>query len=404
MNPFKMAWRNVWRNRRRTLVTIGAMALALFALIQYSGLMRGYMAGMERNILDLETGDVQIFAPGYLDDPSLYTRIETPDELVSRLEQAGFAASARLRAGGLAAGGDTSAGAAFIGLDLVQDQRVSQIHQHVREGVWLDARDRNGVVIGRRLAKTLALGPGDELVLLSQGADGSMANELYTIRGVLKSIGDGIDRTAVFMTAEAFRELMVVPDGAHQLIVRKPEAMDLPAATAQIKTLAPKLDVRSWKDLFPTIASMLENSGGVMYVMFIIVYIAIGIVILNAMLMAVFERIKEFGVLKALGVSPGGVWRLIMLESAYETGLAVVVGALAAIPLSRYLATTGIHMESLGGASIAGIAWDPIWRAQIEPSVFSGPIFTLIFIVTLAVIYPALKAALIRPVQAIHHR
>ena len=163
-------------------------------------------------------------------------------------------------------------------------------------------------------------------------------------------------------------------------------------------------ETQTWKQILPTLASMLDSTRGAMYAMFVIVYIAIGIVILNAMLMAVFERIREFGVLKALGVSPWGVIRLIWLESIAQTGLALAIGVLASLPVLFYLRDVGIDLSGIGNMSISGIAWDPVWKAEVNRFTFLGPIVTLIVIVGIAVIYPAAKAAAIRPVDAMRHR
>jgi ABC-type antimicrobial peptide transport system permease subunit len=140
-----------------------------------------------------------------------------------------------------------------------------------------------------------------------------------------------------------------------------------------------------------------------MITMFFIVYIAIGILILNAMLMAVFERIREFGVLKALGVGPFDVLRLIAVESAIQTGLALLVGVSFATPGILYLSRTGLDLGRFGDFSVMGIAMDPVWRAAVTTGVFTGPIVTLVLIVSAAVIYPAVKAAVIDPVDAMHH-
>jgi ABC-type lipoprotein release transport system permease subunit len=380
------------------------MSLALFVMIQYAGLAAGFFAGMERNILDLETGDLQVFAPGYRDKPSLYTRVEDPEPFLRDLERAGYRASARLLAGGLAAGEEASAGVTLLGVDIPRDMRVSRIHEQLLRGDWLDASEPHGAVLGRRLAHTLGVGPGDEIVVLTQGADGSMANELYRVRGVLKNVGDRVDRTGVFLSFPAFRELMVLPAGAHQIIVRRPDGIGLDPAADRVRELAGELDVKSWKQLLPTLASMLDSTQGVMYVMFLIFYTAVGILMLNAMLMAVFERIREFGVLKALGVGPGGVLGIIVTEVAIQTGLAILVGGLLSVPAGWYLSVKGIDMSRYAGVAIAGVAWDPVWRSAFRPETLLGPILTLLGVVSLAVLYPALKAAMIQPVDAIHHR
>jgi ABC-type lipoprotein release transport system permease subunit len=398
-----MAWRNVWRNRRRTIVTVAAMSLALFVMILYAGLVEGYLQGMEHNILDLEVGDMQVFAGDYRNNPSIYTRIGEPDALIEPLHKAGFPATPRLLAFGMAAAGESSAGVSFRGVEVERDARVSLIHQQISQGSWLDPEHPAGVVLGRRLAKTLGAKPGSELIVLTQGADGSMAYDRYSVRGILRGISDATDRTGIFMTAEAFRELLVVRDGVHQIIVRRPDDLELPAAAARVESLAGELDVQTWRELLPTLASLLDSTRGMMITMFFIVYIAIGILILNAMLMAVFERIREFGVLKALGVGPFDVLRMIAVESAIQTGLALLVGVSFAIPGILYLSRTGLDLGRFGDFSVMGIAMDPVWRAAVTTGVFTGPIVTLVLIVSAAVIYPALKAALIDPVDAMHH-
>ena len=404
MSISKMAWRNLWRNRRRTLVTIAAMTLALLVLILYSGLAEGMLRGMERNVLDLEVGDVQIFAEDYRENPSIHTRIDDPERLIEPLGEAGFPASGRLLAFGMAASGDSSAGVSFRGIEVALDAQVSLVHEQLARGLWLDPDKPREIVLGRRLARTLAAELGTELLVLSQGADGSMAYELYTVRGVLRGIGDSVDRTGVFMTADAFRELFVVPHGVHQIIVRRPKDLDLPSAASRVHSVAPDHDVKTWRQLLPTISSLMDSARANILVAFFIVYLAVGILILNAMLMAVFERIREFGVLKALGVGPVDVVRLVVAETAIQTGIAILLAVALGVPGLIYLTKTGIDLGSLAGISIMGIAMDPIWRAAVSARTFTGPISTLLVVVSAAVLYPAVKAAVIRPVDAIRHR
>jgi putative ABC transport system permease protein len=399
----RMAWRNLWRNPRRSIVTVAAMTLALWVMILYSGLLQGYWRGMERSLLDMEVGDLQVFAPGYLDSPSLYTTIADPAPVLRRLDQLGYPASARLLGGGLAAAGEQSAGVSLRGLDVRRDERVCRISTAVGEGSWLDPRDPKGVVIGRRLAKALDVKTGQELVVVTQGADGSLANDLYRIRGVLKTVADATDRTAVFMNEAAFRELFVLPRGSHQIIVRRPEAVPLEVAAAGVRSVVGKLDARTWRELLPTVASMLESSRSVVFVVFAIVYLAVSILVLNAMLMAVFERIRELGVLKALGVGPLRVLALILLESGIQTGIAVSVGLLASLPGIYYLARFGIDVGKLGGVSLLGHAMPPIWYGVYTGGTLAAPIIMLVAMVLIGVLYPAFKAAWIRPVAAMRH-
>ena len=173
-------------------------------------------------------------------------------------------------------------------------------------------------MLGKRLARTLRAQVGSELVLLSQAADGSMANDLFTVAGILSSVGASTDQSAVLMLESTFRELMVLPRGTHQVVVRRPGETPIEAATTTARSLAPDLDVKSWRELMPTLATMVDFSRFAVYIVSTIIYLAIGLLLLNAMLMAVFERIREFGVFKAIGASPATVFSLIFLEASLE--------------------------------------------------------------------------------------
>lgn len=403
MNLLRMAWRNVWRNSRRSLITIGAMALALWAELVYSGLMAGLLTGMVADVTKLDMGDVQITSPRWTERPSLHEVVDDAG-ILKRLDEAGIPATARLQSGGLAASGELSAGVALIGLDPARDAAVLSVNQAVAEGEWLDTSDPRGVVVGRGLARTLSLKPGSELVILSQGADGSMANDLTHVRGVLRSVASGTDRASVLMTEGMFRELMVLPTGAHRIVVSVPDQADLAAETARIATMAPGASVKSWKQINPFIAQMVDAVSVQQKVVYFILYVAVAILVLNAMLMALFERIREFGVLKAIGYGPLQVFLLMVMEGLLQATVATVIGGVFALPAMAWLQVHGVDIGALGGVSMLGMTMPTIWRADYTVAVVKVPVIMLYGIVAAAVVYPAAKAALIRPIEAMHHQ
>lgn len=408
MNILSCALRNVWRTRHRSGVIILAMGFAGFIMIFYAALMEGLLRTTERNAIAMESGQIQIHAPGYRDDPDLYKTITNPAPVLAMLSARGYFAVPRLYGFGLAAAGVASAGVQLRGIDIARESRVTEIHQHLLEGRWLDDGEPTGVVIGRKLAKTLGVTVGSEVVIVGQGRDGSMANEIYRVRGLLKSASEGIDRAGFFMTAGAFRSLLVMPEDCHEIALRYVggEVPALDVRTSELVTLLPGLEVKNWRQLQPVLARILDISRYSLLLMLFITYTAVGILTLNSMLMAVFERIHEFGIIKALGVPPWQVFVLILVETAIQVLAAAGLAAATALPLSLYCQTHPVDLSALAStsASIAGIALDPLWYSRVTTETVVAPLLVMATMALLSVIYPALKAARIKPLAAIHYR
>lgn len=406
MKIIPIALRNISRKRIRSAITIGSMAFAGFIMLFFAALGQGLLYTMEQNAVGVNMGDIQIHAPGYRVDPDLYTRVPDPAALVNTLSAAGFNAAPRLYGFGLAAADGTSSGIWMRGVDLVNEPKVTLIHRQVMEGAWLSADTPKEVVIGKKLARTLNTKLGGEIVVVSQAADGSMANDIYFVRGILKSVGDAVDQGGFLMVDAEFRRLMGVPEGAHEIaITRMDKERPLAEAAEAVNTLVPGMEVKDWRQLQPVLAEMIDVMDTSLLFMLFIAYSAVGMVILNAMLMNVFERIREFGVMKALGVTPSQVFWLIVAEAMLEAVIANVVALGIGIPVVRHFEVHGIDLSSLSsGASLAGMAFDPIWYCKLTTKALTMPVWFMFIMVLAAVIYPALKAAFLKPLEAVHHQ
>ena len=332
-----MASRNVLRNWRRTLVTTLAMGFAGLIMILFASLMEGLLQASERNAVAMDLGDIQIHAYGYRDDPDLYKLIKNPEKIVKAIKAAGLYATQRLYGFGLVASGSASAGVQLRGIDLVNESKVTQIHNHVFAGRWLDKNAPKGVVLGKKLAKTLGVKPGDELVFVGQASDGSMANDLYNVRGILKSVGEEIDRAGLYMIIKEFRKLMVVDEGAHEIAVMRPDrSTDLVAARDKVASLAPGYETLDWRSLKPVIARILDLADAQMIIMVSITYVAVAMIVLNAMLMSVFERIRELGIMKAIGVTPWQIMLMVYMETIVQIVMASIIALLLGISVSYH--------------------------------------------------------------------
>jgi len=408
MNIFVWALRNTWRTRHRSGVIILAMGFAGFIMIFYATLMEGLLRNTERNAIAMETGQIQIHAPRYRDDPDLYKTIGNEDRVLARLAADGYRAAPRLYAFALAAAGSNSAGVRLRGLEVERESRVTEINRHLLTGTWLDPHEPDGVVLGRKLARILGLGLNGEVVIVGQAADGSMANEIYRVRGILKSVSEGIDRAGFFMTATAFRSLEVMPAGYHEIALRygADDGPTLSERTAALAAQFPDLEVKNWRQLQPVVARVLDISRYSLLLMLIVTYTAVGILTLNSMLMAVFERIHEFGVIKALGVLPHQVFLLIVTETGIQVLAAMGLAVGSALPLAFYCESHPVDLSSLAStsASIAGIALDPLWYTRVTWETILTPLLVMAAMALFAVLYPAAKAARLKPLAAIHHR
>jgi ABC-type lipoprotein release transport system permease subunit len=383
------------------------MAFACAIMIFYASLLEGWLAGMEKNAVGMDLGEMQIHAEGFRSDPDLYKIVAEEESVLATLDREGFAAAPRLFASGLAAAGNASSGIELRGVDLAREPLVTSLNQHVWQGHWLAEDDQAGVVVGRKLARILGLKLGDEVVVVAQASDGSMANELFQVRGILKSVAEGVDRSGFFITAATFRRLMIIPHGAQQIVVKRQVATeDLTRATARLARLLPEYEVRNWRQLQPVLARLFEMSDISLVIMLLITYAAVGILTLNALLMSVFERIPEFGVMKALGFSPWGLFAMIVVESMLQVTVAVLLSLAAGLPFAYYFSSHPIDFSGFVQASstIAGVALDAKWYTVVTVNSVVLPVFFLYLVAGLAIIYPALKAAMLKPLAAIYHR
>jgi len=399
-----LARRNLWRNGRRTAITLGAITLSTGMLIFMQALIDGMVAGTVRNATNLSVGEAEIHAPDYIEKRSFSDSVPEPERILREAEARGVPGTARSFGYGLVAHGTKSAGALFWGIDPSREREVFDLASHVDRGTFLAGDATRGVVLGKKLARTLGVGAGDELVVVVQAADGSLGNELYTVTGVLKSIGESIDRSAAILHRDDFAELFVSGGRVHELAFNTRGALPLDRIASVLHAVAPSQDVRTWRQLLPALSDMLEMSGTTLWIFGSIFFIAAGLGVLNTMLMATYERIHEFGVLKAIGASP---WR-IACDVAAEAGVLGLFGSVAGLALgvglSQWVKVHGIDTTSFAGeTSFGGVAFDPVWRALLTPRAITIPVLAMWLTSVVAALYPATIAARLRPVEAMNH-
>ncbi|UCG39268.1 MAG: ABC transporter permease, partial [bacterium] len=368
-------------------------------------LMVGMLDQMVHYATLLGSGHVQIHHPDYLEDHSIYDTVRDPEAVLDEVNALGLGSAApRVFATALVSSGQQSAGGQLWGIDPKLEAGVTELHLHLASGAWLAEGADGQVILGRNLAKTLSVGPGDEVIVLTQAADGSLGNAVYTVAGVLKSIGEGLDRGGVLMHIEDLSALLVMDSGIHEIALRLDDPDDLAGAG---RTLGAALngdlfDIRDWKRLFPELSEYLRVSSGSMSIVLFIIFAVASLGIVNTQLMSLFERTREVGIMRALGMGPRAIAGLVLLETLYMVLMAAVAGGAAGAAWSLRLERSGWDISWMGGSfDFIGVAFDPHLYATLTPSAVIDSVAVMIVVVLVTTLYPLVRAARITPVDAI---
>jgi ABC-type lipoprotein release transport system permease subunit len=409
----QIAWRNLWRNPRRTLISISAIALGYAMLLLFACLLEGLSQQMVENGTRLGLSHIQVHAPGYYPDRSLYQTLggrEGADisELLATLtsDPRVRAASPRVYGYGLVSSAQQSAGAGILGVVPAQEPHLTTLHTRIVKGSYLSEQMPKGIVMGEKLADSIGAGVGSEIVLVTQAADGSIGNDLYTVIGIFRTGLEATDRGLVLMSLASVQELLsLAPARIHEVGVIVSNRVEATALASALEVRLSKLlpvEVRAWPELAPELAEYVRMSRSSTSIIFFIVFLIAIIGIMNTMLMAVFERTRELGVLMALGMRPVQVIGLVLAEAAGLVGASLVLGGGLGVPLLWYLQLHGLDLRSfMGEISIAGAVVDPLWYGQQDFSAYGRAALGLAIVALVSALYPALRAARLRPLQAI---
>jgi ABC-type lipoprotein release transport system permease subunit len=415
MLVLRLGWRNLWRNPGRSLLSIGAVAVACAVLMTLESLRAGLVRQTLDNGTRLVVGHLQVQDAAFRKDRNLYDTIgggtgtDVPALLATVERRAGTAAAPRVVGFGLLSTGERSSGAEILGVHPAREAGVSRLLATVVEGRGLDGAPRGAVLLGKTLAEDLGVTVGGEIAVVTQAADGSLGNELWYLRGVLRTGIAALDRSIAVVAIGDLQELMALgPARIHQVVARvldpeqAPRAADALAADG---TLPAGAQAESWATLLPALADYRRLIGAWGWVMVGIVGTFAGFGVLNTMLMAVFERTHEFGVLAALGLRPPLVLVMVLSECASLAAVGIAIGVAAGAGGMAYFVLHGWDLTRWAeGLTISGVLVDPVlrgaWTWQTVPSIVAA----LAVIVVLAGLLPAIRAARLRPVAALAAR
>lgn len=406
-----VAWRNIIRNKRRSLITGLAMAISVSLCMAMIGINDGFYQAFYDVMVTHRLGHLQVRHPDFAKSQSLYDTLENTDELLQTLNGISEAQSTtgRLYGNGLVSGDGISNGAQVVGVYPQMERQFSSIAEQIVDGTYLtdNSAGNNEAVIGTDLAKGLGIEVGDEVFVFSQGSDGSMVYDLYQTIGIYKSGNMMTDRSMQLHIQDA-QELFLLTNRLHEVLVLVEEETNI-VATQQIlqsQDFAKDPDtvsIQTWWESSPqTLELMGFRDVGTTIFLSVVFFIA-GFGILNTMVMSVFERTTELGLLKALGLRPYQIVWLVVLEVIILSTIAGVLGFSTGVGMDLYLMHYGIDISngSTEPISIMGAYLEPRVFAVIKEDFFFTPVVSLFCISVLASIWPAVRASRLNPVTAL---
>ncbi|RMG67076.1 MAG: ABC transporter permease [Calditrichaeota bacterium] len=403
----RLAWRNLWRNKRRTLLTMAAISFATLLAIATRGVQLGTYQANIRHSLELFTGYLQIVRPGFQSNPSLYKSFTVDSGLVNLLasQPAVTGWTARLQSDGLVSSGEKSLGGILLGLDRAREKRVSTLFNRLDRGRWFSGNRSREAVLGYRLLKNLNLDIGQEIVVLSQGFDGSLGNEKYRVVGTVRTGAMELDQMAVLLPLESLQELLAMPGRVTQVVVALKRVRDIPRVqrVLQSRLKGQNLAVLSWEELLPELKESIEldNIGGLLSLAIVVLVVGFGV--LNTVLMSVTERFREFGILLAVGMANSVLVRVVALEILLLSTAGILLGNGFGWLVNYYLVLHPVEFTGTIGELYREFGFIPRMYSTVDPGIFVHISLTMVAVSLVASAVPLYKIQRLEPLKGIRY-
>ncbi|MDC1174651.1 ABC transporter permease [Bacteriovoracaceae bacterium] len=396
-----MASRNIFRNKRRTLLTLSMMSFGFVLFSFQVSLVDGTYGNFIDQFIRERTGHLQIHVDNYLDTPKIYKTIKNYNQVLNDLSKLDSVESSapRIHSGGLVFFKKRSMGAQIKAIDANLEEKVTTIKKRIMKGSYFSSNDAYEVLVGKGVASVLKLELGSKLVLISQGADGSIANDIFKVVAVIGEKQKGLDDQLIYMPLKTGQEFLSLYEQVHEIVVIKNESSVLDDVVRQLKNVltVDKLNVEPWqvveKDFYKAMEA--DKKGDAIGQMIFNLIIALGV--FNTILMSILERQREFGIIRAIGTRPQFIRKIIFLEVMLMCTVSIIIGAILATFINFYFSKYGITLDT--PINWGGVSFDKM-RGVVNLKCYTYPA-RVIFISTFFVcLYPAWKASTVSPVEA----
>ena len=398
----KLAWRNLWRNRKRTLITSASVVFAVLLAIFLNSLKEGILVKMQENVVSFYSGAIQLHQEGYWDDQTINNTFEASDELSESLAIHKNVASVipRLESFALTASTENSRGSLIVSIDPEKERLVTKVDEKVTEGDFLEASDRAALVT-KGLAEYLQLSVGDTLVIIGQGYHGVSAAGKYPIKGIIDFASPQLNKSMVYLPLKEGQWLFGAVDRLSALVVQV-HNINLAEKTArELGTqMGGEYEVMSWKTLLPELDQIIEGERAENVVFLFVLYLLISFGIFGTILMMTMERKFEFGVLVSIGMKKLKLSSVVVLENIFVSMLGAVVGTTISVPVIAYFNAYPIRITGELKDAYERYGFEPVFYFSVEPKIFYSQALIVLLIALILSIYPMFKISRMDAVSA----
>ncbi len=398
-----VSWRNIWRNPVRSLVIISATAIGMFAGVFSAAFVKGWMNQRLEAGVETEFSYLQLHNGHFLDNYDLAMQIGNGVEISNKILSVNGVdgTSPRIVLQAMASSAETGTGVRILGIDPEREKTTSNLYTFVKEGTYFENGGKNQVVIGNKLAERLKVKLHSKIVVTMQDAQGNITHGAFRICGIYNTSNNMYEELYVFVRYSDLCKLTLLPEGiAHEITVHLSDKAGIEKIRSEIKALNPGYDVKTWMEISPELGYMIEIGDFYSYIFIIVILLALGFGIVNTMLMVVLERVKELGMLMAVGMNKTRVFLMLMSETVMLTITGGIIGIVAGVV--AYLATrnTGIDL-SMYSQGLEGMGYSAVIKPALETRMVVV-IGILVFMTgILASVYPARKALKYNPAEAL---
>jgi len=399
----KLSWKNIWRSKLRSLVVIGSIIMGIWAMIFGNGFMNGFIVSYMANTINHDISHIQVHNPEFKKDQEVQFSVTDGNLKAENMRswEGVKGATTRTLVTGMISSPRKASGVQIRGIDIGNEAVVTRLDSLIGEGTYFEGIKRNPVVIGRKLAENLQVSEKSKVVLTFNDANGTLTQVSGRVVGIIKSASLSLSEGYVFMRQEDLSRQLGNEGGVHEIAVLLEPQIDPVSIVSRYNNEYEGDLVETWEEIAPQLAYMQDIYGSMLYVLMGIILTALVFGIINTMLMAVLERMKELGMLMAVGMTKIRVFLMIMIETIYLGVVGAPLGLLLGWATISYLNHDGVDLSAYS-EGLEAFGYDSILYPYVADEVYLIVTIGVFITAFVGAIYPALKAIRLKPVEALH--